>query len=58
MTDHEAVTRFEVIDHTHQARGRVMVRYGVKVDIAIQDKGRTMKVTLTDVEPAPGGEAA
>lgn len=45
----EKVTRFEVIDHTTE-RGpdRLLVRYGVKVEAAFQDQGRTMKVFLTD----------
>jgi hypothetical protein len=42
------VTRFEVIDHTSKARGRVVVEYGVKVEVSIQDDGRTMKVFLTN----------
>lgn len=44
------VTRFEVIDHTKSLEdggGRVMVKYGVKVDISMQDRGRTIKVFLT-----------
>ena len=28
--------------------GRMLVKYGVNVDISIQDDGRTMKVFLTD----------
>lgn len=44
----EKVTRFEVIDHTTEGAGRLLVRYGVKVEAAFQDQGRTMKVFLTD----------
>ena len=44
----EKVTRFEVIDHTSELQGRILVKYGVKVEISIQDDGRTMKVFLTD----------
>jgi len=44
----EKVTRFEVIDHTSELQGRILVKYGVKVEISIQDEGRTMKVFLTD----------
>ena len=44
----EKVTRFEVIDHTSELKGRILVKYGVKVEISIQDDGRTMKVFLTD----------
>lgn len=39
---------FEVIDHTSELQGRILVKYGVKVEISIQDDGRTMKVFLTD----------
>ena len=40
------VTRFEVIDST----GRVYVRYGVKVDLSMQDEGRTLKIFVTTEE--------
>lgn len=42
------ITRFEVIDHTSELQGRILVKYGVKVEISIQDDGKTMKVFLTD----------
>jgi hypothetical protein len=42
------VTRFEVIDHSSKKRGRYVVEYGVKVEASIQDKGRTLKIFLTD----------
>ena len=44
----DKITRFEVIDHTPDMLGRMLVKYGVNVDISIQDDGRTMKVFLTD----------
>ena len=44
----EKITSFEVIDHTSELQGRILVKYGVKVEISIQDDGRTMKVFLTD----------
>lgn len=44
----EKITRFEVIDHTSEMLGRILVKYGVNVEISIQDDGRTMKVFLTD----------
>lgn len=45
-----AVTRIEVIDET----GRVYVRWGVHVEVDMQDAGRTMKVfVLSDPEAAP-----
>lgn len=44
----DKITRFEVIDHTSEKLGRILVRYGVSVEVSIQDDGRTMKVFLTD----------
>ena len=44
----DKITRFEVIDHTSEFQGRILVKYGVRVEISIQDDGRTMKVFLTD----------
>ena len=44
----EKITRLEVIDHTSEFQDRILVKYGVKVEISIQDDGRTMKVLLTD----------
>ena len=37
------VTRFEVIDES----SRALVRYGVKVELSLQDKTETLKVFLT-----------
>ena len=37
------VTRFEVIDES----GRALVRYGVKLELSLQDETRTLKVFLT-----------
>lgn len=36
------VTRFEVIDES----GRALVRYGVKLELSLQDESRTLKVFL------------
>lgn len=47
------VTRFEVIDHTTNGIGRIIVKYGVQVELSYQDNGRTLKVFLT--EPEQGG---
>lgn len=45
--DTSKVTRFEII----QGRaGRVLVRYGVSVELVLQDDGRTLKVFLPDLE--------
>jgi hypothetical protein len=38
------INRFEVIDET----GRVVVKYGVSVELLYQDDGRTLKVFLKD----------
>ena len=46
--EYPQVDRFEVIDHTSKARGRVIVEYGVKVEVSIQDSGKTMKIFLTN----------
>ena len=42
------VNRFEVIDHTWEKEGRIVVKYGVDVEVSIQDDGKTMKIFLTD----------
>tara|TARA_R110002110_G_scaffold96968_1_gene249401 strand:+ start:17 stop:172 length:156 start_codon:yes stop_codon:yes gene_type:complete len=42
------VTRFEVIDHTNRGEGRVLVEYGVNVELQLQDDGKTLKVFLSD----------
>lgn len=49
----DKVTRFEVINHKHDdmgtnKHGRMLVEYGVKVELSLQDDGRTLKVFLTD----------
>jgi hypothetical protein len=47
----DKVTRFEVIDHTTDgSQGRVLVQYGVDVQVSLQDGGRTLKVFLSDKE--------
>ncbi len=40
----DKITRFEVIDET----GRLLVKYGVSVELSFQDNNRTLKVFLTD----------
>jgi len=44
----EDVTRFEVIDHTESGKGRVLVKHDIKVELSLQDDGKTLKVFLTD----------
>lgn len=42
----DKVTRFEVIDHTKDGGGRVLVKYDVSVELSLQDDNRTLKVFL------------
>jgi len=42
----KTINRFEVIDET----GRVIVKYGVSVELLYQDDGRTLKVVLKDMK--------
>ena len=53
--DTAKVTRFEVIDHTDKKRGRIVVEYGVDVEVSIQDDGQTMKVFLTNPKQQDNG---
>lgn len=41
------VTRFEVIDHTKDGRGRILVMRNIKIELSLQDDGKTLKVFLT-----------
>jgi hypothetical protein len=47
------VTRFEVIDHTTDGEGRVLVRHGVAVELVLQDDGKTLKAFLRDASAPP-----
>ena len=42
----KTINRFELIDET----GRVIVKYGVSVELLYQDDGRTLKVVLKDMK--------
>ena len=42
----KTINRFELIDET----GRVIVKYGVSVELLYQDDGRTLKVVLKDIK--------
>ncbi len=42
------ITRFEVIDHTKNKQGRIVVEYNINVELSLQDENRTLKVFLTD----------
>ena len=50
QADISKVTRFEVIDHRQDQKeqGRVIVAYNVDVEIQAQDKGKTIKIFLTN----------
>lgn len=41
----DQITRFEVID---KDAGRLVVRYQVKVEVSVQDGGKTLKIFLED----------
>lgn len=54
--DTSKVTSFEVIDHRAAAfeaglAGRAMVKYDVKIELSLQDDGKTLKVFMDDPEP-------
>jgi hypothetical protein len=50
--DTSRATRFEAIDHRASGLGRDYVRYGVSVNLMMQDEGRTLKVFLREtMEP-------
>jgi len=42
------VHRFEVIDHSGDKPGRVLVKDNISVEMSIQDDGKTIKIFLTD----------
>lgn len=47
------VNRFEVIDHTPAGKGRVFTKWekeNFKVELKMQDNGKTLKVFLKEVE--------
>jgi len=48
----DKVTRFEVIDDS----GRVLVRYGIKIELHLQDDDRTLKVFLTSKNKSTDGQ--
>ena len=52
MGETDKVTRFEVIDDT----GRILMRHRVRVELSLQDAGRTLKVFLREEEPPHGGD--
>jgi hypothetical protein len=49
-TNNFKVTRLEVIDHTSEELGRVLVKYNVDVKLSYQDDGKTLKLFLKDKE--------
>lgn len=42
------VTRFEVIDHTEDGKGRCYVKHNCTVDLSFQDGGLTLKIFVND----------
>jgi hypothetical protein len=48
----DKVTRFEVIDDS----GRVLVRYGIRIELHLQDDDRTLKVFLTSKNKSTDGQ--
>jgi hypothetical protein len=53
IREYDDVTRFEVIDQMTGGRGRCLVRYDTRVELSMQNGGRTLKVFLLDpLEPA------
>jgi hypothetical protein len=52
MKETQRVTRFEVIDEN----GRAYVRYGVSVELSLQDNDRTLKIFVQARAGAPSQE--
>lgn len=47
--DHlKSVTRFEVIDHTSDAKGRCYVAKDCQIEMSLQDDNKTLKIFVTD----------
>lgn len=54
--DEPDLDRFEVINHckdpdailSSERPGRMLIATGVKIELSVQDNGRTLKVFLTD----------
>ena len=44
----ENVTRFEVIDHSKDFKGRCYVKYDCSIELSLQDGNRTLKVFIKD----------
>lgn len=55
-TSDSQITRFEVIDHrkSTETPGRILVLYGIAVELSYQDDGHTLKVFLVDPNPPKG----
>ena len=45
------ITRLTVVDHTTGGGGRVLEKWDVKVELSVQDDGRTLKVFVNDRRP-------
>lgn len=46
----EKVTRFEVIDHTKDLKGRCYTKHNCRIELVYQDGGKTLKVFVNDRE--------
>lgn len=46
--DSNGISRFEVIDHTHEKLGRCYVKRDIQVELSYQDGGKTLKAFITD----------
>lgn len=61
MLELTKVTRFEVIDHTANGKGRAFVKQGnnLKLETSSQDNDRTMKLFITDTKaPIPTNKSS
>jgi hypothetical protein len=45
---YKSVTRFEVIDHSKEFKGRFYVKKNCKIELQLQDDSKTLKVFVND----------
>ena len=45
---YKSVTRFEVIDHSKEFKGRCYVKKNCKIELQLQDDSKTLKVFVND----------
>lgn len=46
--DVSKITRLTIIDHRNSGLGILMEEWGVKVELVVQDNGKTLKVFMLD----------